>query len=66
MGRVGKIVRRTFLVGSAAIVSGVAFGVYSYRKPVFSILENRSIFRHFRLAKVVPAKVRLMPQVVNL
>lgn len=34
MGRVGKIVRRTFLVGSAAIVSGVAFGVYSYRKPV--------------------------------
>ncbi|MHA3913707.1 xanthine dehydrogenase family protein molybdopterin-binding subunit [Halovulum sp. GXIMD14793] len=28
MGRVGTIARRTFLVGSAAIAGGVAFGVY--------------------------------------
>ncbi len=28
MGRAGKIARRTFLIGSAAIAGGVAFGVY--------------------------------------
>ena len=33
MGKVATISRRTFLVGSAAIAGGVAFGVYSYRKP---------------------------------
>ncbi len=33
MSRIKKIARRTFLVGSAAIVGGVAFGVYQYRKP---------------------------------
>ncbi|WP_146344662.1 xanthine dehydrogenase family protein molybdopterin-binding subunit [Phaeobacter marinintestinus] len=32
MSRAGKIARRTFLIGSAAIVGGVAFGVYSIRK----------------------------------
>ena len=36
MSRLGKIARRTFLIGSAAVVGGVAFGVWSYRKP----LEN--------------------------
>jgi len=36
MSRIGKIARRTFLVGSVAIVGGVAFGVYLARKP----LEN--------------------------
>ncbi|MFY0692684.1 MAG: xanthine dehydrogenase family protein molybdopterin-binding subunit [Paracoccaceae bacterium] len=33
MGRLGKIARRTFLVGSAAVTGGVVFGYYSYRKP---------------------------------
>ncbi|KGM48577.1 xanthine dehydrogenase family protein molybdopterin-binding subunit [Pseudooceanicola atlanticus] len=33
MSRIGKIARRTFLIGSAAIVGGVAFGVYAARKP---------------------------------
>ena len=40
MGRAGKIARRTFLVGSAAIAGGVAFGVYAYRKPVANPLEG--------------------------
>ena len=34
MSRIGKIARRTFLVGSAAVVGGVAFGYYSYKRPV--------------------------------
>ncbi len=34
MSRVGKIARRTFLIGSAAIAGGVAFGVYAVRKPI--------------------------------
>ncbi|SLN31535.1 Isoquinoline 1-oxidoreductase subunit beta [Pseudoruegeria aquimaris] len=33
MSRVGKIARRTFLIGSAAIAGGVAFGVYAARQP---------------------------------
>jgi isoquinoline 1-oxidoreductase beta subunit len=33
MSRIGKIARRSFLVGSAAIVGGVAFGVYKVRQP---------------------------------
>lgn len=33
MSRLGTIARRTFLIGSAAIAGGVAFGWYSYRKP---------------------------------
>ena len=33
MSRIGTIARRTFLIGSAAIAGGVAFGWYSYRKP---------------------------------
>lgn len=34
MSRIGKIARRTFLVGSAAIVGGVAFGVYKISQPL--------------------------------
>ncbi|SPH22182.1 Isoquinoline 1-oxidoreductase subunit beta [Ascidiaceihabitans donghaensis] len=34
MSKIGKIARRTFLIGSAAIVGGVAFGYYAYKKPV--------------------------------
>lgn len=33
MGRLKTIARRTFLVGSVAVVGGVAFGVYTVRKP---------------------------------
>jgi isoquinoline 1-oxidoreductase beta subunit len=33
MSRIGKIARRTFLIGSAAIAGGVAFGVYMVRRP---------------------------------
>lgn len=33
MSRIGKIARRTFLIGSAAIAGGVAFGVYAARQP---------------------------------
>ncbi|WP_439154852.1 molybdopterin cofactor-binding domain-containing protein [Yoonia sp.] len=32
MASIGKIARRTFLIGSAAIAGGVAFGVYQVRK----------------------------------
>ncbi len=33
MSRIGTITRRAFLVSSAAIAGGVAFGYYRYRKP---------------------------------
>ena len=33
MSRLGKIARRTFLIGSAAVAGGVAFGVYAAKKP---------------------------------
>ncbi len=33
MASLGKIARRTFLIGSAAIAGGVAFGVYAARQP---------------------------------
>ena len=33
MANVAKIARRTFLIGSAAIAGGVAFGVYAAQKP---------------------------------
>lgn len=33
MSRAGKIARRSFLIGSAAIAGGVAFGVYAVRTP---------------------------------
>lgn len=32
MSRIGTIARRTFLIGSAAIAGGVAFGYYKYRE----------------------------------
>ena len=34
MGRIKTIARRTFLIGSAAVVGGVAFGYYMYKKPI--------------------------------
>jgi isoquinoline 1-oxidoreductase beta subunit len=33
MGKLATIARRTFLVGSAAALGGVVFGVYKYRQP---------------------------------
>jgi isoquinoline 1-oxidoreductase beta subunit len=33
MSRIGTIARRTFLIGSAAVVGGVAFGYYAYKRP---------------------------------
>lgn len=33
MSRAGKIARRTFLIGAAAVAGGVAFGYYAYRRP---------------------------------
>ncbi len=39
MANIAKIARRTFLLGAAAIVGGVAFGYYQYRKPVANPLE---------------------------
>lgn len=32
MSRAGKIARRTFLIGSAAVAGGVAFGIYAYKR----------------------------------
>ncbi len=34
MSRIGTIARRTFLIGSAAVVGGVAFGYHMYKRPV--------------------------------
>ena len=38
MGRIKTIARRTFLIGSAAVIGGVAFGVYLYKKPLVNPL----------------------------
>ena len=40
MGRLRTIARRTFLIGSAAVVGGVAFGVYQYRRPLANPLAQ--------------------------
>lgn len=40
MSSLGKIARRTFLIGAAAIAGGVAVGYYYYRKPYPNPLEN--------------------------
>lgn len=40
MSRFGTIVRRTFLIGSAAIAGGVAFGWYSYARPYANPLKG--------------------------
>jgi isoquinoline 1-oxidoreductase beta subunit len=36
----GKILRRTFLIGTAAIAGGVAFGFYKYKQPYDNPLEG--------------------------
>ncbi len=40
MKKVIKIARRSFLIGSASIVGGVAFGVYAYHKPGHNVLKD--------------------------
>ena len=40
MGRIRTIARRTFLIGSAAVVGGVAFGAYMVREPHANPLED--------------------------
>ncbi|WP_298560521.1 molybdopterin cofactor-binding domain-containing protein [uncultured Aliiroseovarius sp.] len=40
MGRIGTIARRSFLVGSAALLGGVAFGYYKYKQPVDNPLDD--------------------------
>ncbi|MDA7427145.1 molybdopterin-dependent oxidoreductase [Primorskyibacter aestuariivivens] len=40
MASIGKIARRTFLIGSAAIAGGVAFGVWRYKTPYDNPLES--------------------------
>ncbi len=40
MGRLGKIARRTFLLGTAALAGGVAVGYYFYKKPYDNPLEQ--------------------------
>ncbi len=41
MGRLGKITRRSLLIGSAAIAGGVAFGIWWYRNPADNPLLER-------------------------
>ena len=40
MGRVAKIARRTFLIGSVAVTGGVAFGVYKFVEGAPNPLES--------------------------
>lgn len=37
----GKVARRTFLVGSTAVAGGVAFGYYAYKKPLDNPLKDQ-------------------------
>ncbi|NKX71108.1 molybdopterin-dependent oxidoreductase [Rhodobacteraceae bacterium R_SAG1] len=41
MASIRKIARRSFLIGSAAIVGGVAFGTYKYHQPAPNPLEEK-------------------------
>jgi isoquinoline 1-oxidoreductase beta subunit len=41
MSRAGRIARRTFLIGSAAVAGGIAFGIYAYRRePINPLLKG--------------------------
>ncbi|MDO6524042.1 hypothetical protein Q4578_20875, partial [Shimia thalassica] len=40
MEYIGKIARRSFLIGSAAVVGGVAFGVYKVKTPYENPIED--------------------------
>jgi isoquinoline 1-oxidoreductase beta subunit len=47
MSRAGTIARRTFLIGSAAVAGGVAFGIYAYKRtpanPLLSGLKDGQV-----------------------
>lgn len=43
MGRVRTIARRSFLIGSAAIAGGVAFGWYEYRKALPNPIKGQGL-----------------------
>jgi isoquinoline 1-oxidoreductase beta subunit len=43
VGRVARITRRTFLIGSAAVAGGVLFGIYQIRRPYPSPLTGREL-----------------------
>jgi isoquinoline 1-oxidoreductase beta subunit len=63
MGRVAKIARRTFLIGSAAVAGGVAFGVYAVKNPHANPLsdglaENEATFNPW--VKISPEKITLI------
>ena len=40
MGRIASIARRTFLIGSATVAGGVAFGVYKFVEGAPNPLES--------------------------
>ena len=40
MGRIRTIARRSFLIGSAAVLGGVAFGYYAYKRPLPNPLKD--------------------------
>jgi len=63
MGRIKTIARRSFLVGSAAIVGGVAFGTYMYKRevenPLVASLEpGEMTFNPF--VKIDPERITLI------
>lgn len=63
MGRVKTIARRTFLIGSAAIAGGVAFGVYKVKTPHENPLaaglgSGEAAFNPF--VKITPEKITLI------
>lgn len=43
MSTIGKIARRTFLVGAVAIAGGAAFGTYAYRRPYPNPLKGDAL-----------------------
>ncbi|WP_298359869.1 molybdopterin cofactor-binding domain-containing protein [uncultured Litoreibacter sp.] len=63
MGRARTIARRTFLIGSAAIAGGVAFGIYKVRTPHDNPLaeglgKGEATFNPF--VKITPEKITLI------
>ncbi|MFA8388204.1 MAG: molybdopterin cofactor-binding domain-containing protein [Pelagibaca sp.] len=63
MGRAGTIARRSFLIGSAAIVGGVAFGAYFVTRPtpnplLDGLAENEAALTPF--VKITPDGITLI------
>ncbi|MDQ2093928.1 xanthine dehydrogenase family protein molybdopterin-binding subunit [Rhodalgimonas zhirmunskyi] len=54
MGKAGRIARRTFLIGTASVLGGVAFGYYMYKRPMTNPL----------LADLEPGEAALTPYVL--